>query len=167
MSADTAKFPGFRPPPMRTASEDASVQALDILAIIDERRNHVFIEQFLNSQNLSFKMVRNDADAVRAALWFQPKIIMMDLEKQRRQGVRAIEFIRMFEHWSGAKRIPIVALADDCPAEERERHQESGVDDFLVKPYTPEKMKSLLQSWIMFHELAQKQSKLRASVAAS
>ncbi|MEM7425201.1 MAG: response regulator [Pseudomonadota bacterium] len=167
MPADTSRFPGFRPPPMNTGRDDGTGKALDILAIIDERRNHVFVEQFLTAQNISFKLVRNDVDAVRAALWFQPKIIMMDMEKPRRQGVRAIEFIRMFEQWSGQKRIPIVALADSCTEEELERHRESGVDDFLTKPYTPQKMTSLLQSWIMFHELTEKTGKLRASAAAS
>ncbi len=163
MPTDTSRFPGFRPPPTPQASDDGSATALDILAIIDERRNHVFVEQFLNSQNISYKLVGNDVDAVRTALWFQPKIIMMELEKPRRQGARALEFIRMFEQWSGESRTPIVALADNCSPEDMERHRESGVDDFLVKPYTPEKMKSLLQSWIMFHELNQKTSKLRAA----
>ncbi len=91
---------------------------------------------------------------------------MMDLEKPRRESVRAIEFIRMFEQWSGEKRIPIVALADNSSAEDSERHRESGIDDFLNKPYTPQKMTSLLQSWIMFHELSEKKGKLRASAAA-
>ena len=110
---------------------------------------------YKEDQELNFKVVQNDMDAVRAALWFRPKIILTDMERPRSHGLRAVEFIRMFESWSGDKRVPIVAITEHAEGEDKERFLASGIDDFLVKPYTPKKLSTILQSWLLFQSIAE------------
>ncbi len=162
------QFPGFRPPKGNAlhSAESTPRKALDILAVTGQSKKNILLEQTLDTLDFSYRLVQNEADAVRAALWFRPKLILMELGRLRGDKVRVVEFVRILEAWSKEESVRIIAITDSGAPEQRKSYLASGVDDCLVKPYTPERLAAMLQGWLMFHEITEKGKSLKKAVGA-
>jgi CheY-like chemotaxis protein len=90
-------------------------------------------------------------------------LVLMDCQMPTMDGYEATRRIRELEnlHSSGAqtltggdrrKRVPIVAMTASALAGDRERCIESGMDDYLGKPFTMEQMQGFLEKWLLAPE---------------
>ncbi len=66
-------------------------------------------------------------------------LVLMDLKMPGMNGFEITKLIRSFEK-PGATRIPIVALSADFSARDKKECKESGIDDFILKPYSSEEL---------------------------
>jgi response regulator RpfG family c-di-GMP phosphodiesterase len=75
----------------------------------------------------------------------------MDLQMPEMDGYEATRRIRNFDdpHF---KTLPIIALTASAMAEIRDRILESGMDDFLSKPFQPEALQAKISKYVFQHE---------------
>lgn len=75
-------------------------------------------------------------------------LILMDCQMPVMDGFTATAGIRDRERQTQAAHIPIIALTANAMAQDREQCLNSGMDDYLSKPFTQQQLKDLLDRWI-------------------
>ena len=75
-------------------------------------------------------------------------MILMDCHMPEMDGFSAAKEIRLFEERDGLSRIPIIALTADVQKGIEERCIESGMDDYLSKPFSQQMLEQLLRKWL-------------------
>lgn len=86
--------------------------------------------------------------AVEEALLGSYIVVLMDCQMPKMDGFEAVSKIRQAEALSG-KRIPIIGLTAQAMAGDRERCLEVGMDDYLSKPLTIDKLREKMDFWSM------------------
>jgi CheY-like chemotaxis protein len=70
----------------------------------------------------------------------------MDCRMPEMDGYNATAAIRMHEAATG-DHIPIIAMTANAMREDREQCLQAGMDDYVSKPVTAEKLHSILMKW--------------------
>ncbi len=70
-------------------------------------------------------------------------IVLMDLRMPVMNGFEVTELIRK-NHNKRIKQVPVIALSADFTAQNKEQCQIHGINDFILKPYSPEELISKL-----------------------
>ncbi|HET6935065.1 MAG TPA: response regulator [Candidatus Angelobacter sp.] len=83
-----------------------------------------------------------------------PRLVLMDLKLPRRSGLEVLQWMR--EQKSGIERIPVVMLSSSPHAVDIRQAYDFGVNSYLVKPDTSEKMLNMLASlkeyWFSYNQ---------------
>jgi CheY-like chemotaxis protein len=84
----------------------------------------------------SFEMheARDGEEAVQAALRESPRLVFLDIDMPRLDGIEACRQMRAVPSMSAAKIVMLTATAEDSA---RERAHQAGADFFLTKPFSP------------------------------
>lgn len=130
-------------------SEPADVLSGRVLVAEDNPINRMVIKALLTKLALQVEFADNGHVAferVRQATPFD--VILMDVQMPIMDGQQATRSIRQWEHDSGAKRTPIIALTASAFDDDRLRCAEAGMDDFLTKPITLARLSSALSRWL-------------------
>ncbi len=72
--------------------------------------------------------------------------VLMDCQMPVLDGYQATELIRQRER--GAARIPIIAMTSRAMSGDRDKALAAGMDDYITKPASPERLNSILAKWI-------------------
>jgi PAS domain S-box-containing protein len=88
----------------------------------------------------------NGYEAVKLVMSTQFDLALMDVQMPKMDGIEATEAIRNEETATG-KHLPIIAMTAHVMKGDRERCLEAGMDDYLSKPITPEKIEKTLRKW--------------------
>ncbi len=119
-----------------------------LLVVEDNPVNQMVAEGVLRGLGYDLLMAENGALGV-AALADDPDgfdAILMDCQMPVMDGFDATRAIRAMR--GDGARIPIIAMTAAATAEERERCQEAGMDDFLSKPVVPDLLARTLDRWV-------------------
>lgn len=92
--------------------------------------------------------VNNGREAVDAALKTPYSLILMDCQMPEMDGFEATGVIRHSESEIG-RHTPIIGLTAQAMEGDRERCLQAGMDDYLSKPATLERLKNLVDSWVI------------------
>lgn len=92
--------------------------------------------------------VNNGREAVDAALKTPYSLILMDCQMPDVDGFEATGIIRHTESEIG-RHTPIIGLTAQAMEGDRERCLQAGMDDYLSKPATLERLKNLVDSWVI------------------
>lgn len=87
----------------------------------------------------------NGNEAIQAANIRRYDLIIMDSQMPVLAGAEAIKSIRQNEANAGLARTPIIALSSDLANEKK--MLDAGADEFIQKPISLRKLKSVVQSW--------------------
>ena len=125
-------------------SREASSR-LRILLAEDNRVNQLLATRMLERDGHSVVLVQNGAQAVEAAFRDDYDLVLMDVEMPTMDGVEATRRIRLRER-PGNRRLQIVAMTANASRADELRCLEAGMDGFLTKPFTAEKLRNALEA---------------------
>ena len=122
-------------------------EVLDVLVAEDNEVNQILFTQLLMASGLRFKLVENGEQAVEVFQASRPGMILMDVSMPVMNGLQASRAIRELESGSG-HRVPIVAVTAHVLDGDREECFAAGMDDYLTKPISIEKLEEKLDRWL-------------------
>ena len=118
-----------------------------VLVAEDNEVNRIFMSQILEAAGFEFKMVRNGEEAVEAFHREAPLGILMDTSMPVLDGFGATARIRAIEAAKGGH-TPIIGLISHMQDSELDHFLSSGMDDYVAKPVTPERIEDKIHQWL-------------------
>jgi hypothetical protein len=119
-------------------------RALRVLVAEDHPVNRQYIAALLENMGHLAQFASNGEAAVAAARDADFDLVLMDLHMPVLDGVAATRAIRALPP-PARSTVPIVAMTADGFPETRERCLVAGMNDFLTKPVSPQKLATLLR----------------------
>lgn len=105
-----------------------------VLLVDDVDINLAMLEIFLAPAGFDVSIAGNGYEAVDKFRNFRPDIIFMDLIMPEKDGFEATREIKAID-----ARVPVIALTASIVDSVKEQALESGVNDFMNKPFVPER----------------------------
>ncbi len=148
-SCFTLHLPLARPPEQAieagARTEPSAVQRpLQVLVAEDHPVNRQYMGALLENLGHHPEFVANGEEAVAAVQRRHFDLVLMDLHMPQLDGVSATRAIRALPSREKST-LPIVALTADAFDETRERCLVAGMNDFLTKPVSPQKLSTALR----------------------
>jgi len=121
-----------------------------VLVAEDSDVNQIVFEQILEGIGADYRIVNNGQEAVAAWRAAAPDLILMDVSMPVMNGLQAVQAIRDAEANETQKtvRVPVIAVTAHAMSGDRERCLAAGMDDYLSKPVSPEKLEAIIQKWV-------------------
>lgn len=116
----------------------------NILLVEDNLINSRVAQALLEQEGHRVTLATNGAEALDKVRAQPFDLILMDLHMPVMDGIDATRAIRQMPDRRRAA-TPVVALTANIMQEERERCIEAGMDNFIAKPFTPEKLQAVIQ----------------------
>ncbi|MBN8488056.1 MAG: response regulator [Burkholderiales bacterium] len=130
--------------PGRAVVTDASApRPSRILVVEDNAVNCMVVQAMLERMGMAVLLAGDGAQAVAAVQAQAVDLVLMDCQMPVMDGYEATRQIRASDHPSA--RVPIIALTAHALAEDRERCEAAGMDDYLPKPVTAEALGRMLR----------------------
>ncbi len=141
-----------RPPSRPTAKVEAirkvpAGQRLEVLVAEDNEVNQLVFSQILDGLGISYRIASNGRMAVEMHRSLKPKAILMDVSMPEMNGLEATAAIREAEEGTGI-RTPIIGITAHALKGDREKCLEAGMDDYLSKPVSPNRLEEKINAWI-------------------
>ncbi len=115
-----------------------------ILVAEDNEVNQIVIEQILKETGHDYTIVFDGAQAVEKYKADPPDLILMDVSMPEMNGLEATQAIRKLETESG-DHVPIIGLTAHALKGDKEMCLESGMDDYVPKPISVEKLQDAIE----------------------
>jgi two-component system sensor histidine kinase/response regulator len=124
-----------------------------ILVVEDNPVNSEVAAGMLDTLGCASKVVQNGRLALEVLGQEAYDAVFMDCHMPVMDGMTATAEIRRREQSAGGARMPIIALTANAMEGDRERCLAAGMDDFLIKPFTLQKLAALLRRWLALNAL--------------
>ncbi len=118
-----------------TINTEFDFHCLRILLVEDKKINAQIIKEFLELKNAYVETVDNGTKAINKARKNSYDIILMDIQMPVMTGYQATQQIRSFN-----KDVIIIALTANAFSESIEKAIDSGMNDYLIKPVSMNKL---------------------------
>ncbi|CAN7301467.1 response regulator [Mesorhizobium amorphae] len=135
------------PAPAAPESATAANGPIDILIAEDNDVNQLVFGQILSGLGLSYRIAGNGRTAVEMYRALRPKLILMDVSMPEMNGYEATGAIRAIEQQSGSH-TPIIGVTAHALKGDREKCIEAGMDDYLPKPVSPDRLGTKIGTWL-------------------
>ncbi|WP_235897513.1 response regulator [Neoaquamicrobium microcysteis] len=135
------------PKPVHPAPRAGTGRQLDILVAEDNEVNQLVFSQILDGLGLSYRIASNGRTAVEMHRTLRPRLMLMDVSMPEMNGLEAAAAIRKAEEGIGT-RTPIIGVTAHALKGDREKCIEAGMDDYLSKPVSPNKLAAKINAWI-------------------
>lgn len=106
-----------------------------ILLVDNDHEARQSIAQTLQIENYTILQATDGQEALRLLERFSPDLILSDLDMPNLDGIQFYKEIRRHPRWVT---IPFIFLAETASLDKARIGQELGVEDFLMKPVTPD-----------------------------
>ncbi|TPN03707.1 response regulator [Mesorhizobium sp. B2-1-3] len=120
---------------------------IDILIAEDNEVNQLVFGQILNGLGLSYRIAGNGRTAVEMYRSLRPRLILMDVSMPEMNGYEATRAIRATEASDGSH-IPIIGVTAHALKGDRDKCIEAGMDDYLPKPVSPDRLGAKIGTWL-------------------
>jgi len=132
----------------RSASTPALRTDARVLVAEDHPVNAEIVCALLGECGCRVTVARNGREAVAAYQSGAFDLVFMDIQMPEMDGIEATQRIRAIERDSGHDRVPIVALTANALRDDRSAAMVAGMDDYLTKPVTGERLRGALAHWL-------------------
>ena len=152
--ASLPSTPALAAESVNQAAQDTPVSPgrdrIRVLVAEDNDVNQIVFEQILEGIGVDFRIVSNGEEAVAVWRASVPDLILMDVSMPVMNGLQASQAIRDAELAGSEDHsyVPIIAVTAHAMSGDRERCFAAGMDDYLSKPVSPEKLESIIKKWI-------------------
>ncbi len=119
-----------------------SLQDIRLLLVDDNHANRIVASNFLNKMGVRVDFAENGEQAVRIVQTQAFDIVLMDLQMPVMDGYETTEAIRKLG--DKYQDLPIVALTADVVSDVRQKVFDSGMNDYLAKPFKPEQLNTTI-----------------------
>ncbi len=120
-----------------------------VLIVEDNIINQKLMQILLQGYNISVITASNGVQAVAQCAKRKFNIIFMDIDMPEKNGIEATKEIK--ESMNMNKLTPIIALTAMAMQGDREMLLEKGLDDYMAKPLTKEKLENMLSKHLKLH----------------
>lgn len=120
---------------------------IDVLVCEDNDVNQIVFTQILKETDLSFHIARNGREGLSCYKRMRPSIVMMDVSMPVMNGYEATRAIRAIEAQTGT-RTPIIGVTAHAIKGDMENCLAAGMDDYVSKPVSPEKLMAKINQWM-------------------
>jgi PAS domain S-box-containing protein len=120
--------------------ENVSISHLRILLAEDNKVNQLVAKKVFSDWSTHLDMADNGLIALEKLRNSHYDLILMDIQMPEMDGYTAVSIIRN-EFPDGKKQIPILAMTAHATASERTKIIESGMNDYINKPFDPDDLK--------------------------
>ncbi|TSE35067.1 PAS domain S-box protein [Tepidimonas charontis] len=135
--------PSTQPAPEAGAHD--SLQGLTVLLAEDNTVNQRVAQAMLGKLGYRVVLANDGREAVTQWCQHPVDVILMDCQMPEVDGFAATAEIRRLEAQLGRARVPIVAMTANALEGDREACLAAGMDDYLSKPVTRERLEAVLQ----------------------
>lgn len=137
----SAAFPAPKIPQSLSSSiVNRSLDGARILLVEDNSMNQFLANQILKKWNAAVTFAETGKDALEAIKNNTFDIILMDLQMPEMNGYDATTAIRNGKHGKCKPEIPIIALTADAFEETKMRVLQTGMNDFITKPFKQDEL---------------------------
>lgn len=120
-----------------------------ILLVEDNRINREYTQNLLENLGCSVSLAEHGKHALDMLDAIQPDLILMDCQMPIMDGFEATRQINSLKAKKKVNDIPIIALTANVLKGDRERCLIAGMNDYLGKPLSPEKLEQMLAKWLI------------------
>ncbi|MCA8967985.1 MAG: response regulator, partial [Planctomycetes bacterium] len=120
---------------------------IDVLVAEDNEVNQLVFSQILDGIGISYRVASNGRTAVELYKTLRPTIVLMDVSMPEMNGLEATAAIRDLEKETGTH-TPIIGITAHALKGDRERCLEAGMDDYLTKPISPDRLSGKIETWM-------------------
>ena len=125
---------------------DEIIKAIDILVVEDNPMNQKLVSKILDLWECHYEIAPSGIAALEITAQKQFDIILMDIHMPEMDGCEAtIQIRNTIENPNQS--CPIIALTAAALLDEKNRALESGMNDFLTKPFSPSQLKQIIVKW--------------------
>ncbi len=128
-------------------------QNLDVLVAEDNEVNQLVFRQILDGLGLSYRIASNGRMAVEMHRSLRPRIVLMDVSMPEVNGLEATRTIRKAEAETG-EHTPIIGITAHALKGDRDKCLDAGMDDYLSKPVSPNKLSIKIETWLRGGDMA-------------
>ena len=132
--------------PMQHVVQESWRQSLRILLAEDNFTNQIVAKGLLEDMGFSVDVVSDGEDAVKAVKSTHYDVVFMDVQMPRMDGMAATREIRK---WGSAKDVVIIAMTAHAMQGDRKACLVAGMNDYITKPFSGEKLLTLLEAWFL------------------
>ena len=115
---------------------------LKVLIADDEHNIRHILDFSLNAEGFDVIAVHNGEDAFTMAVTEAPDLIILDVMMPGQGGV---ETCRILKEDRRTADIPVILLTARAAREDRETGLSAGADDYITKPFSPQKLVATVQ----------------------
>ena len=151
-SVDDIVFDDVSDAQIEAIDESAIVQQVDKLRILlaeDNEINQLVVQHMLDRNAYDLVIANNGVEAVKcfedSAERFD--LILMDVSMPEMDGYEATRAIRRLEKEGGLEATPIICLTAHVMASDIEQSHNAGMDDYLSKPVSKDKLEKAVNRW--------------------
>ncbi len=134
--------------PAPRAASPSRDEKLDVLVAEDNHVNQQVFADILGMTGLSFVIVGNGKRAVELHAKRKACIILMDVSMPEMNGLEATRTIREAEADTPGVHTPIIGVTAHALKGDRERCLSAGMDDYVSKPVTSQKIEMIIEKWL-------------------
>ncbi|MDF1551322.1 MAG: response regulator, partial [Bacteroidales bacterium] len=160
IKVESEKFEGscfiFTIPYDKKESPENKIESIDLKPIVEKKvlivddnsMNLLFTKSLLDKNGFETVTCKNGLEALEKIKSNKFDVVLMDLHMPKMDGYETSRQIRLMEAGSNEK-IPIIALTAAATLNEIKKCFDSGMNDYLVKPFKKEELFSKLLSLLL------------------
>lgn len=124
--------------------ETAARRAKTVLAADDQPENIMMLESLIEGQGFTFFGVGSGAECLSLAQRISPRLILLDVQMPEMDGFETCRRLRAIDPLI---QVPVAFLTARKSAADVQAGIAAGGNDFIVKPFDPEKLISRVVHW--------------------
>jgi len=122
-------------------------QAASIMVVDDDPINMMLISEVLKRMGFDVIQMHNGKEVIESLPHYDPVLIFMDVNMPEMDGYTTTRVIRKMQ--SVQSRIPIIALTADAMKGDKERCLDSGMNNYVSKPFKLEEIEAVLKEYVL------------------
>ena len=116
---------------------ELSLEGVKLLIVDDNEINLMVLKQFLNKWNIEYEEARNGVEAFEKLKNEKFDLVLLDLQMPIMDGFTVAQEVRKLDS-AYFKNLPIIALSASVSSDITDKVINSGMNDYLCKPFEPE-----------------------------